>query len=243
MNSSGNKRDKLEEAIQQNLSENNGEYTCKDLELQIGCMQRIVEFFKEIGDPNKTKFDRHKYLKFRNSIVNLHGQDDTKEKNLLQVMRNKKAALQGKLSELKEMTKNQRRKLDDPRSTKEVENEFNFKLVMYKNLFDEYQHRKQTMKMMQQENDCLKASKKQNDDINADRLVVLEAKIGKIYELLPCDFKFPETDEKSRRYTEGNIVDIEDQEEEYLEQVSDRVYEKLLRDEARLITNEQYTPN
>ena len=98
------------------------------------------------------------------------------------------------------------------------------------------------MKMMKEESDTMKATKKQNDDINADRLVVLEAKIGKIYELLPEDFKFPETDEKAKRYVEGNVIDIDDQEQDYLDQVSDRVYEKLLRDEARLITNDQYTP-
>ena len=61
-------------------------------------MQRIVEFFKEMGDPTNTKFDRHRYLQFRNTLVNLHGKEKDSEKgqNLLEVMQRKKAALQEK---------------------------------------------------------------------------------------------------------------------------------------------------
>lgn len=85
MNAPTTPKDRLAEHLKANpegIKEKEEEYTCKDIELQIACMQRIVEFFKEVGDPNKTKFDRHKYLKFRNTLVNTHGKEDCKEKNL-----------------------------------------------------------------------------------------------------------------------------------------------------------------
>lgn len=154
-------------------------------------------------------------------------------------MRNKRTALANKLDDLKALNKSQKN-VQPMRNGKEFEKEFNFKLVMYKNLFDEYQHRKQTIKSMKSEADTLRAARRHEPDVSSDRLVVLEAKIGKIYELLPEDFKFPETDEKAKQYQQLNYVDIDDQEEDYIEQVSDRIYEKLIREDARLITNDQY---
>jgi hypothetical protein len=41
-----------------------------DYDLQISCMQRMVEWLKGLGDPRETKLPRHKYLEFRNTIVN-----------------------------------------------------------------------------------------------------------------------------------------------------------------------------
>jgi len=72
--------------------------------------------------------------------------------------------------------------------------------MLYRNLFDEYQHRKGIIKSMKKQLDNLRIAKQQQPSESGDRLVVLEAQIGKIYELLPSDFKFPETTDLKKKY-------------------------------------------
>jgi hypothetical protein len=77
-------------------------------------------------------------------------------------------------------------------TTQDLEKEFNFRIFVYRDLFDEYKHLKSVIISKHKELSALKSQ--QGPRENHDRLVVVEAALRNIHEMLPEDFRFNKTD-------------------------------------------------
>jgi hypothetical protein len=77
-------------------------------------------------------------------------------------------------------------------NTQELEKEFNFRIFVYRDLFDEYKHLKDVIKSKHKELSALKGQ--QGSRENHEKLVVVEAALRNIHDMLPEDFRFNKTD-------------------------------------------------
>jgi hypothetical protein len=77
-------------------------------------------------------------------------------------------------------------------NTQDLEKEFNFRIFVYRDLFDEYKHLKGVIKSKHKELSALKFQ--QGSRENYERLVVVEAALRNIHDMLPEDFRFNKTD-------------------------------------------------